>query len=226
MARNIIDLSTPIITDHFRWPVERKQQMSHANGDIVEISWLGWAVHGFTHMDSARHFDASGYSTSEIDLDQVIGSAAVVDLTPIDDNSPIDLERISAAGSHIKAGDIVVMKTAWDTRYSLQQIEFWTQAPYMTDEASQWLFDQGIKAIAFDFPQDKCIRDFVTGDRTPAFEENTTHIELLLKGIPMFEYLCNTAAITRPRVEFFGLPIKVPDCDGAPARVIAIEDGE
>lgn len=93
----------------------------------------------------------------------------------------------------------------------------------MTAEACRWLYSRGIKAIAFDFPQDLCIRDYVTGARVPALEENTTHVELLLKGIPMFEYLCNTAEIASNRVDFYGLPMKLPHADGAPARVIAIE---
>jgi kynurenine formamidase len=39
----------------------------------------------------------------------------------------------------------------------------------------------------------------------------------------MFEYLCNTAEIASNRVDFYGLPMKLPHADGAPARVIAIE---
>jgi kynurenine formamidase len=31
-------------------------------------------------------------------------------------------------------------------------------------------------------------------------------------------------AITQPRCQVMGLPVKIPDSDGAPARVIAIED--
>ena len=57
-----------------------------------------------------------------------------------------------------------------------------------------------------------------------ATEENTTHIELLLKGVPMFEYLCNMTEIRRDRVEFIGLPLKLPASDGAPVRAIALEE--
>jgi kynurenine formamidase len=116
------------------------------------------------------------------------------------------------------------MKAGWDRVHSLDTPEFWTMAPYMTAEACRWLFARGLKAIAFDFPQDRCIRDYVTGERKPALEENTTHVELLLKGVPMFEYLCNMGEITQARVEFIGLPLKIPGCDGAPVRAIAIED--
>jgi len=222
MARKIIDLSTPIVTEHLRWAVDRKTVKSHANGDVAEITWLGFSVHGFTHMDSGRHFDAQSYTTDDISLDQVMGEAAVVDLAGIAPNSAIDVDCISAAGQHIRPGDIVLMRTCWDEQRSLQTEQFWTDAPYMTAEASRWLYDRSIKAIAFDFPQDRCIRDYVTGARSPSLEENVTHLELLLKGMPMFEYLCNTGEISQSRVEFIGLPLKIPHCDGAPARVIAI----
>ena len=223
MARKIIDLTTPIETDHFRWPVERRTVKSHAAGDLVEITWAGWPVHGFTHMDSGRHFAADAYTTDDITLEQVIGTAAVLDISGIADDSPVTEAMIAEAGAHVLEGDIIIMRSCWDERRSLRQEEFWTEAPYMTVEACRWLYARGIKAIAFDFPQDQCIRDFVTGARKPAFEDNTTHIELLLKGIPMFEYICNTAEISAERVEFFGLPLKLPHSDGAPARVIAIE---
>ena len=40
----------------------------------------------------------------------------------------------------------------------------------------------------------------------------------------MFEYLANTGRLQAPRNFFVGLPISLPDSDGAPARVIAIEE--
>jgi arylformamidase len=46
---------------------------------------------------------------------------------------------------------------------------------------------------------------------------------LLRNGVILIEYLSNTAALTEPRTFLCCLPLKVPDADGAPARVIAIE---
>jgi kynurenine formamidase len=40
----------------------------------------------------------------------------------------------------------------------------------------------------------------------------------------MFEYLCNMGALRRARNQVVGLPIRIPDSDGAPARVIAVEE--
>ena len=224
MARRIIDLSTSIDSGHFRWPVERRLLKSHAAGDWAEASWLGWTVHGFTHMDAPRHFASDGATTDEVALETVIGQAAVVDVTAVSANSPVTRQMVAAGAAALEPGDIALMRSGWDRVESIARPEFWTRAPWLTEEACEWLLDRAPKAVAFDFPQDRCIRDLVSGDRIPAREENTSHMILLLNGIIMFEYLCNMTSITRPRVDFIGLPLKVANCDGAPARVVVIED--
>ena len=94
----------------------------------------------------------------------------------------------------------------------------------MTREGSQLLLEMGIKAIGFDFPQDYPIRLLLKGQEKRPFEEHVTHDILLRNGVTMIEYLCNTAALTGERTFLCALPLKVPTADGAPARVIAIED--
>lgn len=219
----IIDLSMPVTVGHFRWPVERRLSRDRANGDSAQVTWAGWGVHSFTHMDAGVHFKQGAFTTSDVSLEQVVGPAAVVDLTGLAANEPVTEAMIASAGAHIERGDIVLLRSGWDTKRSIENADFWTDAPYVTEEAARWLLGRGIKAIGFDFPQDYCIRHFVLGDRQPAWEENTTHVVLLMNGVVMFEYLCNLMAITSPRVTFIGLPVKLLDSDGAPARVIVIE---
>ena len=64
----IIDLSMPI-EDHFRWPVERRVRGDHDQGDVFQATWLGWTVHGFTHMDSPRHCVPGGPTTDDVALE-------------------------------------------------------------------------------------------------------------------------------------------------------------
>jgi kynurenine formamidase len=132
---------------------------------------------------------------------------------------------IAAAGAHLRAGDIALVRAGWDRVESLDAPEYWTRAPWMTEEASRWLLDRGVKAVGFDFPQDRCIRDLVTGARRPARDEHTTHLILLLNGVPMYEYLCNLWDLRQRRVEFVGLPLSLPSADGSPVRAVAIEKG-
>jgi kynurenine formamidase len=220
MAR-IIDLSMTI-DDHFRWPVERHLKSAHARGDLFQVTWLGWPVHGFTHMDSPRHFFADGNTTSDIPLETTVGSAAVVDLTPVAPNQELTAERLAAAAGHVQPGDIVVVKSCWERQRSPKTPEFWTEAPYVSRDAAEWLLERRPRAVAFDFPQDYTIRLLLQGEVRP-LEEHVTHDVLLKNGVILIEYLSNTVALTTPRTFLCCLPLKVPDADGAPARVIALE---
>jgi arylformamidase len=220
MAR-IIDLSMPV-ADHFRWPVERRLRSDHAKGDLFQVTWLGFAVHGFTHMDSPRHFFADGRTTSDIPLETTVGDAAVVDLTPIEPNHAITAERLAAAADHVEPGNIVVMKSCWEQQRSPGTPEFWTEAPYVARDAAEWLLARRPRAVAFDFPQDYTIRLLLKGEVRPV-AEHVTHDVLLRNGVILIEYLSNTAALTKPRTFLCCLPLKLPDADGAPARVIALE---
>ncbi len=218
---SIIDLTMPI-ADHFRWPVERSLKSSFETGDMAQVTHMGWAVHGFTHVDAPRHMFPEGPTTSDTELEQIVGQAAVVNLSGIAPETPITEKQIRAAGQHIRPGDIVVMKTRWDEVEPHQTPEFWTRAPYMSRAAAKWLRAQNIRAIAFDFPQDYPIRQLLSGERAP-LDEFVTHDILLRDGIILIEYICNTGMLTADRVSFFALPLKIPEADGAPARVIAIQ---
>ena len=217
-----IDLSTPVRTGHFRWAVERRLAKSHDTGG-GQATWAGWNVHAFTHMDSPRHVDPDGFTTDAISLDMTVGEGAVIDVSDVPADTAISVERLSAAGAHLRRGDFALIRTRWDDRASIDTPEFWLKAPWMTADGAMWLHKQGIKAVGFDFPQDHCIRNFLTGAPRPPLPEHVTHFHLLARGVIMFEYLCNMGALTEPRNQVVGLPIKLPNSDGAPARVIAIE---
>ncbi|WP_426955808.1 cyclase family protein [Muricoccus radiodurans] len=223
MPRRVVDLSTPVRTGHFRWDVERRLAKSHDTG-AGQATWAGWNVHAFTHMDSPRHVDPEGFTTDAITPDMTIGEAAVLDLSDVPANAPIEAERIAAAAHGLRRGDIAILKTRWDERASIDTPDFWLQSPWMTDGAAEFLYGRGVKAVAFDFPQDHCIRFFLTGEKRPPLPEHVTHYRLLARGVIMFEYLANTGALQASRCLFVGLPIRLPDSDGAPARVVAIEE--
>jgi kynurenine formamidase len=50
------------------------------------------------------------------------------------------------------------------------------------------------------------------------------HDLILRKGIYQIEYLCNVHQINSKRITLIALPLKLADCEGAPARVIALLD--
>lgn len=216
---NIVDLSRPI-EPHFRWSFERSLAGDLARGDPFQVTKLNMVVHCYTHMDTPRHVAADGATTSDIGLDRLCREAAVVDLTAIEANGPIEPDRLARAGGHIRADDIVLLHTGWDARCSVHDAEFWTTAPYLTREACEWLLAKKIGALGVDFPQDYAIRRLFMGE-SPPIGEYFSHDILLRNGVLLIEYLCNLAAIEGERTMLYILPLKIPESDGAPARVIA-----
>lgn len=217
----IVDLSMAI-EDHFRWPVERSRKGDLEAGDAFQVTRLGWVVHGFTHVDAPRHMVAGGDTTSDVPLDRMIGPAAVLDLTGIAPKTEITAETIAGAAGHLEEGDIAVLKTCWETVHSPKTPEFWTESPYLSAAACRWLLERKIKALGVDFPQDYPIRGLLGGKQAP-ITEFVSHDILLRNGVVLIEYLTNLGALEGPRTTLFALPLKVPDADGAPARVIAYE---
>lgn len=215
----LIDLTMPI-ADHFRWPVERRTVAEHAKGDLFQVTWLGFAVHGFTHVDSPKHFFRDGKTTDDLTLEQTVGSAGVIDLSGILANEEITAEILSERGDHVVADDIVILKTCWGQKRSVKAAEFWLDAPFLSRSAASWLLEKSPKAVAFDFPQDYCIRLLLSGEVRP-IEEHVSHDILLRNEVVLIEYLTNTEALTASRVNFCCMPMKVPASDGAPARVMA-----
>lgn len=214
-----IDLTLPI-ADHFRWPVERRLVADHGKGDLFQVTWQGFAVHGFTHMDSPRHFFADGMTTDAIGLDRTVGPASVIDLLGIEAMTAIDAGVLEEAGAHVAPGEIIVFRTGWDEQRSILTPAFWRDSPYLERSAADWLLARSPKAVAFDFPQDYCIRQLLDGEVRPV-EEHVSHDVLLRNNVILIEYLTNTRALTTQRIEFCCLPMKIPASDGAPARVVA-----
>ncbi|MEX2644070.1 MAG: cyclase family protein [Acetobacterales bacterium] len=222
----IIDLSIPIRDDHFRWTdTERKLLKSHDKG-AGQGSWIGLSCHAFTHMDAPVHYWPGGHSTDDLTLDKVVGEGAVVDISDVaGPKHAITAADLAAAGAHIREGDIVLLKTRWDERYPYTVPEFWGESPWVTAEAAEWLGKRGIRACGFDFPQDYSIRNFLTGEPAPAREDNPTHYHLLQKrDVILIEYLGNMGALKNDRTFVIALPLKIPNCDGAPSRVICLQD--
>lgn len=220
--RRIVDLSIDHEA-HFRWGVERSvRQETLPDGGVFTSTSISTTVHAFTHMDAPRHVVEDGPTTDDISLDRVVGETAVVDLLDIADGEAITEGRLAERADHVTPGDMVILKTAWDTRRDIATPAYWRDAPYMTREASEWLRTKDIRAIGFDFPQDYPIRLMLDGERR-AMVEMVTHDVLLRNGVIMFEYLGNTAALREARSFVCALPMKLPGSDGAPARIIAIE---
>ena len=217
----IIDLSMPI-EPHFRWPVDLAIKGDIAAGDPFRVSRISMTCHGFSHVDAQAHVIAHSPTIEATPLSRVVGPCRVLDLRDVAPNQAIDAERLAAADPGGPEGEILLLSSGWDTKRDYRTREFWLDAPYLTREAALWLKDRKPTALAFDFPQDFPIR-LLLDDKHVPFDQHVTHDICLRAGITLIEYVVNTSALKNPRTFLCAAPLKLPNADGSPARIFAIE---
>jgi kynurenine formamidase len=217
----IIDLSMPI-EPHFRWPAELTIKGDIAAGDQFRVSKLNTPCHGFSHVDAMAHFVAGAPTIEATPLSRVVGPCRVLNLSSRPDNAAIEPEHLAAADPGGAEGEILLLAAHWADRRNYREKEFWTEAPWLTLESALWLAARKPTAVAFDFPQDFPIRLLLEGKEVPK-PEHVTHHVLLSHGVTLIEYVVNTSKLSAPRNLFSAAPLLIPNADGAPARIYAIE---
>jgi len=219
----LIDLSHTITFPHWRWKPERTVTSSHADGELFTSSRLNVPSHGFTHVDAPMHFLAGTAAISDLPVDRWCGPAAVVDLSHRGADEGITAEDLETHGQHIQAGDIVLLRTDWDAKMEIGRREFWTQAPWTTREAAEWLAARNVSAVGYDYPPDPSLR--MAPEHPGSIERalHVTHDVFFPRGIVVIEYLANLRAIPSARTIFMALPLKIDGGDGSPVRAVALE---
>ncbi len=219
----VIDLSHRIVFPHWRWKPERIVTSSHEDGEPFTSSRLHMPLHGFTHVDAPSHFLPGAETIADLPLERWAGEAAVVDLTHRGADQAITAADLDARGRHVRAGDIVLLRTEWDRVADIGTREFWTRAPFTTREAAEWLADRDVKAVGYDYPPDPSLRMNPEHPGTIARKHHVTHDVFFPRGIAVVEYLANLGDIGRERTLFLALPLKVDGGDGSPVRAVALE---
>lgn len=215
-----IDLSHPVSQGHFRWSTRLHRSESLQEGGLFNSSQLSMPAHAFTHVDAALHVDDAGRALHELDLRTWVGVARVVDLTEVKPREPITAAHLEHCAERTRPDEIVLLRTDWDSRRSVQDAAFWNDAPWMSRDAAEWLRDREVRAVGFDFPQDEPIRHAVAGDKPPR-ADFVTHEVLLKRGIGLIEYLRGLDRLPE-LVLLCAAPLALVHGDGAPCRAIAL----
>ena len=169
--------------------------------------------HTGTHMDATLHFLDGTAGIDQVDLDKLCGSCTVVDMT------------------HKKAGDVVSLQDVksldvtkrmlfrFDWFRHWQTAQFYKNFPFFAEEAAQHLVDGGMRVLALDTPSPD------TGAAIGKVDDSPVHKILLKADVTIIEYLTNTDQLNLTKSHMiFPLPLKLRDCDGAPSRVIMVEE--
>jgi len=217
----VIDLSVPIVHGHGRLGTTVEFETTYTYEDV---NWQGSTMtmfcHYGTHVDAPNHFIRDGDSIEQVPLEKLMGAAAVIELRDHGSEAGIAGDTLEDRGRHVEAGDIVILRTGWSDEWWGKD-DFWTRGPFLSPAGAEWLVERRASAIVYDFSEEYVVRN-------PGFrgEDCIVHHTLLGNNIYNIEYVHNLGAIERPRVTILALPLKLVGLDGAPARVVAIEDAD
>ena len=130
---------------------------------------------------------------------------------------PLTTGQIQDAGGIPEAlpGKIAVLFTGWAENESGGP-RFYGYGPYLGTDAAAYLADNGVNAVAVDFPIDK-------HPDTPqsTIHDFPVHRLLLGQGIPLIENLINLHELVGEEFELWALPLKLKGGDGAATRAVA-----
>jgi kynurenine formamidase len=180
------------------------------------------SLHTGCHVESALHCVANGESIDQVSLERVIGSALVLDLTPVEERALLDVSileraqrRLEAKNESIHAGDILLLRTDWAQRAIGTSIYF-PQSPGLTEDAAQWLVERRPNCIGCDFFEEPAARQ-------PGWtaDQFVVHRAILSAGIPLVEGLVNLRDLP-PRCQFFAPFYRFAGIDSALARAFAL----
>jgi kynurenine formamidase len=180
------------------------------------------SLHTGCHVESALHCFEQGEAIDQVSLERVIGSAVMLDLTPVSERALIDVSDLERAHKQlaerheaIKAGDILLLRTDWAQR-AIGSPTYFPQSPGLTQNAASWLVEKRPKCIGCDFFEEPAARD-------PGWtaDQFVVHQAILGAGIPLVEGLVNLRDLP-PRCQFFAPFYRFAGIDSAPARAFAL----
>ena len=201
----IIDLSVPIDQNTPAYPGDPKVELN----EIAKIESHGWNEkrlsmnsHSSTHIDAPFHMIENGKKLSEYSLDRFYGDGIVIKAV-----GKKTLGKELLKGKEIK-GKIVLFMTGHSKK--LYQ-NYFDDYPEITTELAEEIVNQKASIIGVDFA-------------SPDKEPYNLHKLLFKNDILIIENLCNLDKIKKEKFKIMAFPLNLQNADGAPCRVVAMED--
>jgi isatin hydrolase len=232
----------------FNWFEDRPGEAADVTAALgpYQTRWMLIDDHTGTHFDAPTHFipppgsglpneSAAGLlSGDKIPLEQLMGPAAVLDVTALSGHGRIGYSPPITAGMiaswedehrHLTRGDVVLFRTGWDQKYQPGP----DGSGYARDviagagtggwpapdvPALDLLLERGVRCIGIDAPSIGAVHDPVP-----------VHVRGLSSGAVFIEGLANLAELPATGAHFLFLPVKVRGSTGGPGRAVGFCPG-
>ena len=231
----LVDLSHEYSDQSIFWPTAESFRLDRVadgmtpQGYYYAANNFASAEHGGTHVDAPVHFAQGRWSVEQIPLQQLVGDAAVIDVSAAAAAQPdyqvaiADLEAWEKTHGTLN-GTIVLIRTDYSKRWpdaarylgtaergeaAVPKLHF----PGLHPDAAKWLVaNRTVKAVGIDTAS-------LDYGQSRLFE---THRVLYERNIPGLENLASLERLPARGATLIALPMKIKGGSGAPLRAIAI----
>lgn len=234
----LIELSHPYNEETIYWPTSpSKFELTQLASGETSGGWFYSAnamctpEHGGTHFDAPVHFAADGHPVDAVPLENLIGPAVVIDVSPkaradrdyrltVDD--VLEFER---RHGRIAADTIVLLRTDWSERWPNVKEYLGDDTP---GDASRLSFPSYGADAARLLVEDR--RVVLLGVDTASIDYGSSsdfpvHRIAAARNVGGLENLTGLAALPPTGATLMALPMKIEGGSGAPVRVIALISG-
>jgi arylformamidase len=178
-------------------------------GANANVSFLALGVHTGTHVDAPYHFLMEGKYVDALLLDILIGPTTVVGI----DSSINEINESVVKALNLKPGITrILFKTRNSAFWQENNAEFQPGFVGISEDGALELVKRGIKLVGIDYLS-----------IAPYKRSRPTHEVLLKAELVVIEGL-NLSQVIPGEYNLYCLPLKLAHTDGAPARVVLIEE--
>ena len=204
------DITLTISSELPTWPGDPRVELARGRkleeGANANVARVDMGVHTGTHVDAPYHFLQDGITVDKLDLSLLAGRAYVLHLPEVDLITAAVLEEAQIPPRTRR----VLFKTRNSDYWASGDSEFQTEFVGLSEYGADYLVRRGVKLVGIDYLS-----------IAPYKQSRPTHEKLLSAGVVIVEGL-DLSEVSQGRYTIYCLPLKIANCDGAPARAILI----
>lgn len=204
MSNRWVDITQPLSNEIATWPgdIPFNFKVAHTKEQTgsVNIGQITASVHTGTHADAPFHFNNSADTIDQLDVNNYIGTAKVIDVTGLEWIGREELENFNLEG---------VKRLLLKTKKVTNVQQFPNTIPLLRKNIGEFLQEKGIFLLGLDIPSVDDIES----------KELPIHHTLYQHGVYILEnlYLQDVHA---GEYEMIALPLKILGADGSPVRAV------
>lgn len=186
---------------------ELKKLTTYEDGYVA--TQLTMESHVGTHMDSPAHVVEGQPWLDQLEAEQFVGKALVVDCSDFKAGEQVSMKALEPYAEKISKVDFVLFNMGWAKYWNTP--DYLGDFPVISKDVVEFVANSHLKGIGF---------DTISVDPIGSLERH--NLLLSNKLVVIVENLTNLDKVGNDIFTFMALPMKFEKSDGAPVRAIAI----